>query len=536
MNLQSEHRSSEVWRLGGGDAVRCRRRNPNQERLPPLHHRMIPLLQTTGFYSVARVASLQLDWSLITALLERWRSETHTFHLPTGECTITLQDVAILLGLPVDEDAVVSPTHPAISWADVVNSVFGSTPPSNRFNGSRLQLSWFGTILPDQINDDTSDEVLGRYTRFYLLELIAGTMFTDHSGGLVHCMWITYLQDLDVYGRYAWGAAVLAFLYRELCKGCKKDTDELAGCLILLQLWAWERLPTIAPLRMNHSLADDIFWDGHGACPLGVRWLVRHSYAESGRTISVYRVSLDELAPSQFIWQPYTSTTIDELPLYCLTGRRIWRYNGPLICIFIVEPLMTNRVMRQFGMVQSIPIDAEYSRELHKITLKGNQDVNWVQKHQSSIALWDSRLNNLAESVDGDGSVPEYQDWYLNITRRFHSRLGALHGFIGDLLKNIAERTHESLPDVSLMATEEWRHVQHHSHGGLFESFLLEDRRQKENEARQDPGRRQKGVDMEEVVEVFVHLDIVLMVLLKSSLFQFKRMLIMLKILAMMIM
>lgn len=75
--------------------------------------------------------------------------------------------------------------------------------------------------------------------------------------------------------------------------------------------------------------------------------------------------------------------------------------------------------MRQFGMVQFIPIDAEYSRELHKITLKGNQDVNWVQKHQSSIALWDSRLNNLAESVDGDGSVPEYQDWYLNIQGDF---------------------------------------------------------------------------------------------------------------------
>lgn len=44
--------------------------------------------------------------------------------------------------------------------------------------------------------------------------------------------------------------------------------------------------------------------------------------------------------------------------------------------------------------------------------------------------MWNSRLDHLAESVDSDGVAPDYQDWYVNITRRFHSRLGALHGFI----------------------------------------------------------------------------------------------------------
>src|SRR5204862_296309 len=36
------------------------------------------------------------DRSLLTALVDRWRPETHTFHLPFGEMTVTLQDVAML--------------------------------------------------------------------------------------------------------------------------------------------------------------------------------------------------------------------------------------------------------------------------------------------------------------------------------------------------------------------------------------------------------------------------------------------------------
>lgn len=49
---------------------------------------------------------IQLDWHLITALVERWRSGRHIFHLTSGEATITLQDVSILSGLQVDGNAV----------------------------------------------------------------------------------------------------------------------------------------------------------------------------------------------------------------------------------------------------------------------------------------------------------------------------------------------------------------------------------------------------------------------------------------------
>ena len=38
-----------------------------------------------------------IDNGLLSAFVEKWHRETNTFHLPVGEMTITLDDVALLL-------------------------------------------------------------------------------------------------------------------------------------------------------------------------------------------------------------------------------------------------------------------------------------------------------------------------------------------------------------------------------------------------------------------------------------------------------
>ncbi|XP_060216381.1 serine/threonine-protein phosphatase 7 long form homolog [Lycium barbarum] len=62
-------------------------------RLP--HPRVLEILYRGGIYHCVAAGHVQHDRSLVTAMIERWRPETHTFHLRTGEATITLQDLYI---------------------------------------------------------------------------------------------------------------------------------------------------------------------------------------------------------------------------------------------------------------------------------------------------------------------------------------------------------------------------------------------------------------------------------------------------------
>nr|CAB3488471.1 unnamed protein product [Digitaria exilis] len=73
----------------------------------PLHwdSRYAPYVLRTGFLPIARTVCMGLppmDGALLTALVDRWRSETHTFHMPCGEMTVTLEDMAMITALSLE--------------------------------------------------------------------------------------------------------------------------------------------------------------------------------------------------------------------------------------------------------------------------------------------------------------------------------------------------------------------------------------------------------------------------------------------------
>ena len=73
-------------------------------------NRVINIIKLVGLEGLFRAPSREIDHCLISALVERWRPKTHTFHFPHGEMSITLQDVEVILGLPIDGEVLVGPT------------------------------------------------------------------------------------------------------------------------------------------------------------------------------------------------------------------------------------------------------------------------------------------------------------------------------------------------------------------------------------------------------------------------------------------
>ncbi|XP_039824642.1 uncharacterized protein LOC120686486 [Panicum virgatum] len=93
--------------------------------------RYVPFLRRAGMLPLARVVCAGLpamDAPLLTTFVDRWRPETHCFHLPCGEVTITLQDVAMILGLPLEGIAVTGIIQND-GWRDMVEALIGIRPP-----------------------------------------------------------------------------------------------------------------------------------------------------------------------------------------------------------------------------------------------------------------------------------------------------------------------------------------------------------------------------------------------------------------------
>ncbi|XP_057761768.1 pentatricopeptide repeat-containing protein At4g04790, mitochondrial-like isoform X2 [Arachis stenosperma] len=62
----------------------------------PLHERITSYLEIARLYHLTRLNThwFYVDEPLVSVFIERWCLETHTFHMPFGECTIMLQNVA----------------------------------------------------------------------------------------------------------------------------------------------------------------------------------------------------------------------------------------------------------------------------------------------------------------------------------------------------------------------------------------------------------------------------------------------------------
>ncbi|XP_015634768.2 serine/threonine-protein phosphatase 7 long form homolog [Oryza sativa Japonica Group] len=150
----------------------------------------------------------------LTALVDRWRPETHTFHLPCGELTVTLEDVAMILGLPIRGQAVTGDTASG-NWRERVEEYLGLEPPvapdgQRQTKTSGVPLSWLRANF-GQCPAEADEATVQRYCRAYVLYIFGSILFPDSGGDMASWMWLPLLADWDEAGTFSWGSAALAW-------------------------------------------------------------------------------------------------------------------------------------------------------------------------------------------------------------------------------------------------------------------------------------------------------------------------------------
>ncbi|KAL4326101.1 hypothetical protein GQ457_11G020720 [Hibiscus cannabinus] len=190
----------------------------------------------------------KLNPSLISALVERWRPETHTFHLPSGKATITLQDVSYHLGLPIEGYPITEKAQD--NWFLLGRKLLGVDLVD--LDGGREHISWLDQKFSN-LSANTSTLIKEQFANAHILRVIGGILMPDKSRNKVHLMWLHHLQDFSEAGKFSWGSAMLTYLFRDLCKAIDLGKHAIGGCLLFLQSWAWFRMSFLRPTLQQQT-------------------------------------------------------------------------------------------------------------------------------------------------------------------------------------------------------------------------------------------------------------------------------------------
>ncbi|XP_021772713.1 protein MAINTENANCE OF MERISTEMS-like [Chenopodium quinoa] len=184
---------------------------------------------------------------------------------------------------------------------------------------------------------------------------ITGEAVFDKSSTSVSPYLLPYLVDLEKVKDYAWGAACLTYMFNAPLG--------LDICLFL----------TFRPQKNKE-------WDL--SLPHAQQWIRPYVQSVGIDSLVSNRRILDDMKVYEVVWTPFDRNPHQTFP--------ITLYSGVIHFRDITEPYMPDRVLRQFGYVQIIPI-----RLLHpKTSYRGPENNKYKCKYDENLRAWDSWINH----------------------------------------------------------------------------------------------------------------------------------------------
>lgn len=128
--------------------------------------------------------------------------------------------------------------------------------PIDAFEGNRMKKVYVMTYVLLELPENPMDEICLLRARSLIFLLIRCLLFSDGLGSKVNLRYLPFLEDLKRPVPLSWGSRVLTYRYRSLCTASSGLAREIH---VLVQLWAWERLPILRPqydIEIQSKLLD----------------------------------------------------------------------------------------------------------------------------------------------------------------------------------------------------------------------------------------------------------------------------------------
>ncbi|WVZ55281.1 LOW QUALITY PROTEIN: hypothetical protein U9M48_005962 [Paspalum notatum var. saurae] len=433
-----------------------------------LDHRWVPRLRASGLLPLARLVEgdrprFSYDFSLLAALVDRWRSETHTFHLTVGEMAPTLQDVSYLLGLPLRGDAM-GPTDVGQGWREDLPARFGPV----RRSGTAPP---YGEFAPTHTGGPPKWWIL----RFKLVRRVRDCralgglrVVVDGPGDVLRLRrrlcaeaptpFARYVADAppEAIPRFSRGSAVLAATYRGLCTGCLKSSgaEPIFGGVRYFCSSPGSREVSIGRPAVLHMPYRGYPMDDVDGPTMGSLWCDQRLSALTLKlNASRFAYAHVRTRKSYPDFAGSTSSVTMRFGGSLILGRRsaaahprarhrrayatqYRRTRSPPVFDIYVEEHARHRVLRRFGLFREIVVPTSllpphahgfvmttcsYDLFIFNISQDGGRSVGrlWTPRLAEFVAGWTTALDDVV--MEGrphdDAAWGHYLRWYLPRTR-----------------------------------------------------------------------------------------------------------------------
>ncbi|KAK1381696.1 hypothetical protein POM88_019431 [Heracleum sosnowskyi] len=326
--------------------------------------------------NLLKIPATNLLTPVVQYLLKFYKKNDNVFSINNQVLSISLEDVLYITGLPIQGRPIIDDKNRDPNGFDRVFQI-----PNKR----NLSISVLIEIAKNE--NETND----RRKRAILLIIVRCFIVPNSNGHQVGTTFLRFIEDFGQVDSYAWGAALLAFLYYGMGKvvddqNPKKRLDGNSWLILAFFILRIPKLQVALGIELGEELGVPIL----STIVERVRKIAHNHRTD-------YQEQLDAIFPvlshDNVNWTPYTRVNNEDRTRY-QEQQRVGTYVGAIICNNYVAHHKPHLAAQQFPVLEDFDMqNLLWKAKTIKITHNsGESEQHLFTDYKDHIEEWNKRL------------------------------------------------------------------------------------------------------------------------------------------------